>query len=169
MLLVCHDEPADARLVDVLGSNLAKGLRRRNMTPRERMGLGGEGGGKRRKASTRPGLGSLQLGAHNHLPLVKPPKRTSPTTAMMRPHHKLQTMIRTIPEIARMPPTPTLRALATPTPSRPPPCAAVSRLATGVSRKQTVLRATCSKCHRYMVGFRNSWPRADVTTRLFCR
>jgi hypothetical protein len=43
MLLVCHDEPADARLVDVLGSNLAKGLRRRNMTPRERMGLGGEG------------------------------------------------------------------------------------------------------------------------------
>jgi hypothetical protein len=44
MLLVCHDEPADARLVDVLGSNLAKGPRRRNMTPRERMGgLGGEG------------------------------------------------------------------------------------------------------------------------------
>ena len=28
MLLVCHDEAADARLVDVLGSNLAKGLRR---------------------------------------------------------------------------------------------------------------------------------------------
>jgi hypothetical protein len=33
---------------------------------------------------------------------------------MMRPHHKFQTMIRTIPKIARMPPTPTLRALATP-------------------------------------------------------
>jgi hypothetical protein len=41
-----------------------------------------------------------------HFPLAKPPKATSPIKAMINPHQKLQTKIRTTPRITRIPPRP---------------------------------------------------------------
>jgi len=60
---------------------------------------GGVSGDARSRVS---GRGSGQY----HLPFAKPPKAIRPTNAMISPIQKLQTIIRTIPTITRMPPSP---------------------------------------------------------------
>ena len=55
----------------------------------------------RRRVRQPPGLGGQY-----HLPLAKPPNAISPTRAMMSPIQKLHTIMRTMPTMTRMPPSP---------------------------------------------------------------
>jgi hypothetical protein len=44
--------------------------------------------------------------AQHHLPFAKPPKATRPMSVIIRPIQKLQTIIKTMPMMTRMPPRP---------------------------------------------------------------